>query len=62
MMFRNNILILTKGKIGSTYHISTNSFFSIKSVVKKISILKKLDLKNFSEMRKIGWARITVTD
>lgn len=38
-------LILTKGKIGSTYHISTNSFFSIKSVVKKISSIEKVRFK-----------------
>ena len=39
-------LISIKGKIGSTYHISSNKTISIKDLVKKISVLTKIKFNN----------------
>ena len=49
-------IISRKGKIGSTYHISGKNFISIKSLVKKIFNLSKLDFKKFCkiEVDRIG--------
>ena len=48
-------LISLKGKIGNTYHISTNKIISIKNLVKKISNITK---KNFSDLVNISKERI----
>ncbi len=49
-------IISRKGKIGSTYHISGKNFISIKSLVKKIFNLSKLDFNKFCkiEVDRIG--------
>ena len=38
--------IIKKGEIGSTYHISTNEFISIKNLVKKICSLTQVNFNN----------------
>ena len=47
--------ILKKGKIGSTYHISTNEFISIKKLVNIIQKkLKKKNLLNLKAKERMG--------
>ncbi|OUU53601.1 MAG: hypothetical protein CBC25_00030 [Pelagibacteraceae bacterium TMED65] len=43
-------LISKKGKIGETYHISTNEFISIRSLVMKIAKLQKLPFHKLCKM------------
>jgi len=51
--------ISIRGKVGKTYHISTSKIISIRSLVKKISILTK---KNFSSLVHISKDRIGKDD
>ena len=44
--------ILKRGKIGETYHISTNKIISIKDLVKKISSLTRVKFKNLIKLSK----------
>ena len=46
---RANLKVLLKGKIGETYHISTNKIVSIKELVKKISIKTNFSFKNLTK-------------
>jgi len=45
-------IISTKGKIGSTYHISTNKVISIKDLVKKISQITNKKFNNLAHISK----------
>jgi len=45
-------LISAKGKIGSTYHISTNKLISIRNLVKKISKITKTKFNKFTKETK----------
>jgi len=51
--------ISIKGKIGKTYHISTNNIISIKNLVKKIGVITK---KNFNNLINISRERIGKDD
>ena len=48
-------LISTKGKIGNSYHISTNKIISIKNLVKKIS---KITGKKFNDIANVSTDRV----
>ena len=45
-------LVSTKGKIGNTYHISTDQIISIKNLVKKVSKITKANFNNLTNMTK----------
>ncbi len=45
------IKILQKGKIGNTYHISTNRLISIKSLIKKVFKLEKTNFTNIVKFK-----------
>ena len=49
---RATFLISKRGKVGNTYHISTKSFFSIKSIVKKISNLEGVKFQKLTQNEK----------
>jgi len=45
-------LVSIKGKIGNTYHISTDQIISIKNLVKKVSKITKTNFNNLTNMTK----------
>ena len=45
-------LIISKGKIGNSYHFSSNKFYKIKEIVKMICQLKGTNYQNFVKFRK----------
>ena len=44
--------VMKNGKIGETYHLSSDEYISIKFLVKRIASLLKVDLKKFAIMEK----------